>query len=93
MDIQAGTGNRIILNIPGMHCGGCARTIEKALRSVSGVDAVSADAGRKIAEIDGSASSADLVAAVKTAGYEAEVATNVRNPEERPPAKSKCCCG
>ena len=82
-----------VLNIPGMHCGGCARTIEKALHQVAGVEVAKADPKRKIAEVAGSASGADLVAAVEAAGYEARIATNVPAAEESGPTKSKCCCG
>lgn len=82
-----------VLNIPGMHCGSCARTIEKALRQVAGVDAVNVDAGRKIADVAGSASAADLVVAVEGAGYEASVAERGEETVERQSVKSKCCCG
>lgn len=93
METTIEKANDIVLNIPGMHCGGCARTIEKALRQVAGVNAASADAGRKIAEVAGSASTADLIAAVEAAGYNAEVATAARAAVGQQPAKSKCCCG
>ncbi len=93
METVIETTNDIVLNISGMHCGGCARTIEKALRQVAGVNAASADVGRKIAEVAGSASAADLIAAVGTAGYEAEVSTASSAAVDQRPAKSKCCCG
>ena len=66
-----------VLNIPGMHCGGCARTIEKALNQVAGVEVVKADPQRKMAEVAGSASEAEIVTAVVAAGYDTEIATNV----------------
>ena len=93
METKLTTRDRTALNIPGMHCDGCARTIEKALHEVAGVEVARADAGRKIAEVAGSASGADLVAAVLAAGYEAQIATNVPTAEKSGPTKSKCCCG
>ena len=56
------------LTIGGMHCGGYARSIEQALREVSSVSAVSADASTKTADVPGSASANDLLAAVAAAG-------------------------
>ena len=64
METTLNAVDRTVLDIPGMHCGGCARTIEKALHQVAGVEVAKADAGKKIAEVAGSASGADLVAAV-----------------------------
>ena len=93
METTLNTLDRTVLNIPGMYCGGCARTIEKALHQVAGVEVAKADPKRKIAEVMGSVSGADLVAAVEAAGYEARIATNVPAAEVPRPAKSKCCCG
>ncbi len=93
METTIRTSNDTVLNIPGMHCGGCARTIEKALRQVAGVNAASADAWRKIAEVAGLASAADLIAAVEVAGYDAEIVTEVSPVVDAQLARSKCCCG
>ena len=91
MRITIENANEIVLNIPGMHCGGCARAIEKALLQVGGVDVASADISRKIVEVAGSASPADLVAAATAAGYEASVAENAPNAVERHSGRSQCC--
>ena len=93
METTLNTLDRTVLTIPGMHCGGCAKTIEKALHGVPGVEVAKADPGRKIAEVAGSASAADRIAAVGAAGYEAEVSTTASAAVEQRPAKSKCCCG
>ncbi|MCC4298173.1 heavy-metal-associated domain-containing protein [Aurantimonas coralicida] len=82
-----------LLNVPGMHCGSCARAIEKALRQVTGVDAVNVDARRNIAAVAGSAPAARLIAAVEAAGYEASVAERGGETVERQSVKSRCCCG
>ena len=82
METKLTTRDWTALNIPGMHRDGCARTIEKALHEVAGVEVARADAGRKIAEVAGSASGADLVAAVEAA--------RLRSPDrdERPGCRS-----
>ncbi|MEF2551139.1 heavy metal-associated domain-containing protein [Aurantimonas sp. A2-1-M11] len=92
METTIETHGQTVLNIPGMHCGGCARTIEKALGQVAGVAAARADAGPGIAEVVGSACSADLVAAVAAAGYEASVAVSAPEVVDRQAVTSKCCC-
>lgn len=62
------------LAVTGMHCGGCVRRVEQALRQIPGVlDAqVDLDAHRarvtSAAELD----AAELIAAVQRAGYGAE---------------------
>ena len=66
------------LQITGMVCDACAGHVEKSLREVSGVQSVRVDrpAGRATAEHSG-AEDRELVAAVASAGYQAEV---IREP-------------
>ena len=64
----------IELKITGMSCQHCARAVRDALAAVSGVAEVTAvelESGR--AMVKGQADPAALIAAVKEAGYEAEV--------------------
>lgn len=59
----------MILKIEGMMCGHCAARVEKALKAVPGVEAVSISLEKKQAEITGSAEPAALRQAVLDAGY------------------------
>jgi len=66
----------IVLRISGMSCGGCAATVEKALRSVAGVESVKIDLQSGMAEVraNQAINPAELIAAVTIAGYGAQVA-------------------
>ncbi len=60
------------LKIEGMSCGGCAASVDKALRTVRGVADVKVDLAGKRAEVRGEGvSRASLVAVVTDAGYDA----------------------
>jgi len=59
-----------IYQVNGMTCGGCARHVEKALRSVAGVTDVVVDVAKGTASVTGTASFEALAASVATAGYE-----------------------
>lgn len=56
--------------VQGMTCGGCARHVDKALRAVPGVVAVTMDVAKGTATVEGSAPYEALAAAVAAAGYE-----------------------
>jgi copper chaperone CopZ len=64
-----------ILKIDGMKCGGCATSVEEALRGVTGVRdvTVSLDAGEARVATKEMTSSESLVAAVVEAGFEAAI--------------------
>ena len=62
------------LDIQGMHCASCVRTVERALAEVPGVDAASVNFGVERANVSydpGRAEIADLEQAVAKSGYEA----------------------
>lgn len=59
--------------VPGMTCGGCARTIVAAIKGVDTQAEIETDVPGKIVRIDSGRDSAPLVAAIKAAGYEARV--------------------
>lgn len=64
------------LRLAGLDCAGCAGPVKAALRKVPGVRSVDVDFARLLATVALDASRADpgpLVAAVKTAGFEASV--------------------
>jgi len=67
--------NTVQLRITGMTCQHCVAAVRKALAAVEGVDEVSEVALESgSATVKGSASPQVLIAAVKQAGYQAELA-------------------
>ena len=65
----------IKLNVKGMTCGHCEAAVKKALAAVPGVTAVTrVDRNAQVAEVEGSADVAALIAAVVEEGYQAEAA-------------------
>ena len=59
--------------VEGMSCGGCERTVEKALKGVEGVESVTVDWTTKSATVNGQPDPVALVTAVEDAGYTAHV--------------------
>ncbi|MCW8930791.1 MAG: cation transporter [Gammaproteobacteria bacterium] len=62
------------LKITGMTCKHCVMNAKKAIEAVAGVDSVEVTLEPGGAVIVGSADKENLIAAVTTAGYEAELA-------------------
>src|SRR5438552_2748572 len=56
--------------IRGMHCAGCASTVEKALADVAGVEAASVNFATARATVRGPAALSALVSGVRAAGYD-----------------------
>jgi copper ion binding protein len=65
-----------VLKIEGMTCGGCVRSVEKALGRVAGVSSTQVDLaqGKAMVEADNGLDPSALVAAVEDAGYDARIA-------------------
>jgi copper chaperone CopZ len=61
-----------VLNISGMTCQNCVKHVTAALQGVAGVEQVSVDLDSGMAQITGSASNAELIAAVEEEGYDAK---------------------
>ena len=61
------------LAIRGMTCTGCVNAAARVLSRVAGAANVQVDLESGCAEVDGSAAPDDLAAAVRKAGYEAEL--------------------
>lgn len=61
------------LIVEGMSCGHCTAAVEKALKAVAGVEAVTVTLEPGEASIEGTASSDALVQAVIEAGYQARM--------------------
>ena len=61
----------LTITVEGMSCEGCEDAVETALGDVAGVTEARADRERAVAEVEGDADLAGLVAAVEDAGYTA----------------------
>jgi len=59
-----------VYRVNGMTCGGCAKHVEKAIRSVAGVAGVVMDVAKGTATVEGTASFETMAASVGAAGYE-----------------------
>jgi Cd2+/Zn2+-exporting ATPase len=73
------------LQVEGMSCAGCAKSVEKALGAVNGVEKASVNFISKTAVInvrDAAANEQSLIAAVKSAGYSARLPVPNREAEE-----------
>jgi Cu+-exporting ATPase len=70
------------LAVQGMHCAGCAATIDRALRAVPGVQEVRVDLQGGAATVRGDAAPEALAAAVRRAGYDATPAGARRSVAE-----------
>ena len=72
-DVKA---DQLELNIEGMTCASCVARVEKALNKVEGVTAASVNLATETAQVFGSnLNIANLIQAVKKAGYEAQLKT------------------
>lgn len=63
------SGAKTVLRVEGMTCMHCKMSVEKALKSVEGVESANVDLMRKEAVVTGSAARDALVKAVEDAGY------------------------
>ncbi|HVM45947.1 MAG TPA: heavy-metal-associated domain-containing protein [Candidatus Thermoplasmatota archaeon] len=61
-----------VLKVSGMTCGHCAKTVERAARSVPGVEDARADVAAGALTVRGSADARAVAAAVRASGYDAE---------------------
>ncbi len=62
------------LKVPKMSCGGCAASIEKAVKSVDSAAKVTVDLDAKRVDVDTTLDAAKITAAIKAAGYDATAA-------------------
>ncbi len=63
----------IQLDIQGMTCGHCVRSVTEALQSVKGVTKVTVNLQPGSASVEGELNPEELLAAVKEEGYQAQV--------------------
>lgn len=62
------------LQLSGMSCAGCAKTIERALQNVDGVSSVNVNFANEVAAVEANdVSEQQLIDAVKSAGYDASI--------------------
>lgn len=59
----------MIIKIEGMSCNHCKMAVEKALKTVVGVESAQVDLEKKQAEVTGSAQLEDLCDAIEEAGF------------------------
>ncbi|MBN9491057.1 MULTISPECIES: heavy-metal-associated domain-containing protein [Pannonibacter] len=59
-------------NIPNMTCGGCAKSVTKALQSVDAGARIETDPAKREVRVETSATEADLREVLAEAGYPAE---------------------
>jgi len=62
------------LAISGMKCAGCVKSVDAALRSVTGVESASVSLDENSASVSGDVSLAELIKAIENAGYHASEA-------------------
>ena len=72
------TGAALVLSISGMTCGGCANTLTRVLSRVPGVTRAEVDLVSGRARVLGTARRDELLAAVRRAGYGAEISADAR---------------
>jgi len=76
---------KLIFNVMGMHCAGCAGNVEKAVRKLDGVDQVYVSIGTKTMNLEADpakVSPEKIVEAVRKAGYDAELQTKENRDKE-----------
>lgn len=84
--MSAGAVEAIRFPVEGMTCSSCVGRITKAVRKVDGVRGVSVDLGTEYVTVrrsTGTASAAELAAAIEAAGYRAVPAAAVAVPPDR----------
>ncbi len=75
------------LSITGMHCAGCVSRVEQALKAVPGVADASVNLGERTATVSGSASTAELIKAVKGMNYDAAELRGAEDEAEKEAAE------
>lgn len=60
--------------VPGMTCGGCARSITKAIQSVDPAAKIATNVPDRLVTVETAANEQSLAAVIREAGYEAEAA-------------------
>lgn len=61
---------KILLKVNGMSCNHCKNTVEKAVKSISGVESVEVNLEQGQVVVKGSAHQDELIKAIEEAGYD-----------------------
>ncbi|HSH49076.1 MAG TPA: cation transporter, partial [Halomonas sp.] len=69
------------LAISGMTCASCVKSVQQALEKTPGVATASVNFGTHTAQVHGSADTAELIAALDSVGYGAELIVDMREAE------------
>ncbi|MEG9530508.1 heavy metal-associated domain-containing protein [Mannheimia indoligenes] len=64
----------IKLQLDGLHCGNCVKSVEKALNEVVGVTQARVTLENQTAIIEGNVVAEDLIASIEDIGFEAKLA-------------------
>lgn len=64
----------IKLQLDGLHCGNCVKSVEKALNEVAGVTQAIVTLENQTAIVQGDVAAEDLIAVVEDIGFEAKLA-------------------
>ena len=64
-----------LLQVQGATCGGCVKSVEQTLKSLSGVSGATMDLATGVATVFGAVDSDRLIGAISEMGYGAEVIT------------------
>ncbi len=86
------TGEALVLSISGMTCGGCANTLTRVLSRVPGVTRAEVDLANARAQVLGTARPSELLAAVRRAGYGAEISEDMRISGDANEHTRRSCC-
>ncbi|MFI4926307.1 MAG: heavy-metal-associated domain-containing protein [Burkholderiales bacterium] len=79
----------ITFRVPDMTCGHCASTITKAITGLDKAAQVQVSVPEKLVSVDSSAAEAELLGAIRDAGYSPE---NAPLAAPGPVAAGGCCC-
>jgi Cu+-exporting ATPase len=82
--MSAAQEQTVVLDIKGMHCGGCAATVQKALQKVPGVRDANVNFAVETATIQFDSAQVgvpDFIAAAQSAGYDAEIPSQDETPD------------
>ena len=71
------------LSVSGMHCAGCVSRVEQAIKAVPGVAEASVNLGERTATVHGTASAAQLIAAIKASNYDAAELRGAEDEEKK----------
>ncbi len=81
--IKPTTNNVQQLLLSGMTCASCVASVEKAIKQVAGVESVNVNLAERTALVAGSPNIAQVIQAVKDAGYGAEVSEDEQTRRQR----------